>query len=172
MLKRPNYFSILVNQETDKKRRLQGEKGRLEASTKSWRFPAKIFKISPSDYQPINAVQKDLYSSAHTKIGDICAASGLIVVIFVQDWDKPQHIPDPDATKPDDWDDEIDGEWEPPQIDNPEYKGEWKPKQIKNPNYKGVWVHPEIDNPEYSPDDKLYKFDDIGALGFDLWQVG
>ena len=39
-----------------------------------------------------------------------------------QDWDKPQHIPDPDAKKPDDWDDEIDGEWEPPQIDNPDYK--------------------------------------------------
>ena len=42
--------------------------------------------------------------------------------IVVQDWDKPQHIPDPDAKKPDDWDDEIDGEWEPPMIDNPDYK--------------------------------------------------
>ena len=40
----------------------------------------------------------------------------------MQDWDKPQHIPDPDAKKPDDWDDEIDGEWEPPMIDNPDYK--------------------------------------------------
>ena len=30
----------------------------------------------------------------------------------------------------------MDGEWEPPQIDNPEYKGEWKPKQIDNPAYK------------------------------------
>lgn len=39
----------------------------------------------------------------------------------------------------------ADGEWEPPQIDNPDYKGEWKPKQIDNPNYKGVWKHPEID---------------------------
>ena len=43
-------------------------------------------------------------------------------VIFLKDWDKPQHIPDPDAKKPDDWDDEIDGEWEPPMIDNPDYK--------------------------------------------------
>jgi len=41
---------------------------------------------------------------------------------ILQDWDKPQNIPDPDAKKPDDWDDEIDGEWEPPMIDNPEYK--------------------------------------------------
>ena len=41
---------------------------------------------------------------------------------ILQDWDRPQNIPDPDAKKPDDWDDEIDGEWEPPMIDNPEYK--------------------------------------------------
>lgn len=54
----------------------------------------------------------------------------------MKDWDKPEHIPDPDAVKPEDWDDEMDGEWEPPQIDNPEYKGEWKPKQIDNPAYK------------------------------------
>ena len=73
--------------------------------------------------------------------------------------------------KPEDWDDEMDGEWEPPMIDNPAYKGEWKPKQIKNPNYKGKWVHPEIDNPEYAPDDDLYLIKDLGAIGFDLWQV-
>lgn len=49
--------------------------------------------------------------------------------------------------------------------------GEWKPKQIDNPNYKGPWIHPEIDNPEYIPDDKLYKYDEVCAVGFDLWQV-
>lgn len=87
------------------------------------------------------------------------------------DWDKAEHIADPDAKKPDDWDDEMDGEWEPPMIDNPEYKGEWKPKQIDNPAYKGKWIHPEIDNPDYEADDKLYKYTDIGAIGFDLWQV-
>jgi calreticulin len=65
----------------------------------------------------------------------------------------------------------MDGEWEPPQINNPKYKGEWKPRQIKNPNYKGVWVHPEIDNPEYVADSHLYRFPDMGVVGFDLWQV-
>ncbi|XP_076879419.1 uncharacterized protein LOC143527923 [Brachyhypopomus gauderio] len=88
-----------------------------------------------------------------------------------EDWDKPENIPDPDAKKPDDWDEEMDGEWEPPMIPNPEYKGEWKPKQIDNPNYKGKWVHPEIDNPEYSADDSVYKYDNIGVIGLDLWQV-
>ena len=50
-------------------------------------------------------------------------------------------------------------------------QGEWKPKQVDNPNYKGSWVHPEIDNPEYSADASIYKFDNIGVLGLDLWQV-
>lgn len=88
-----------------------------------------------------------------------------------EDWDKPEFISDPDAKKPDDWDEEMDGEWAPPKINNPEYKGEWKPKKIPNPNYKGPWIHPEIDNPDYSPDDFLYRYKDIGAVGFDLWQV-
>ncbi|KAI2667984.1 Calreticulin [Labeo rohita] len=88
-----------------------------------------------------------------------------------EDWDKPENVPDPDAKKPDDWDEDMDGEWEPAMIPNPEYKGEWKPKQIDNPNYKGAWVHPEIDNPEYNPDAEIYKFDNIGVIGLDLWQV-
>merc|ERR1711884_292183 len=94
----------------------------------------------------------------------------------------PKMIKDPEASKPEDWDDrakledwddEMDGEWEPPMIDNPEYKGEWKPRQIDNPEYKGNWVHPEIDNPEYDAEEckKLGKYDEICKFGFDLWQV-
>lgn len=65
----------------------------------------------------------------------------------------------------------MDGEWEPPQIENPEYKGEWTPKQIDNPAYKGVWKHPEIDNPEYRPDNELYLQKEVCTIGLDLWQV-
>ena len=72
-----------------------------------------------------------------------------------------------------DWDDAMDGEWEPPMIENPEYKGEWKPRQIANPAYKGKWVHPMIPNPEYSPDagKDFGKYNEICKIGFDLWQV-
>lgn len=65
----------------------------------------------------------------------------------------------------------MDGEWEPPAIDNPEYKGEWSAKQIDNPAYKGQWEHPEIDNPEYTPDTEIYAQEEICTLGLDLWQV-
>jgi calreticulin len=88
------------------------------------------------------------------------------------DWDdKPEFIPDPAATKPEDWDDDLDGEWEPAKVRNPEYQGAWRPKRIDNPNYKGAWVHPLIPNPEYAPDPNLGVYANIGAVGFDLWQV-
>lgn len=88
------------------------------------------------------------------------------------DWDnEPQFIPDPDASKPEDWDDEEDGEWEAPQIPNPSYKGEWTPRMIDNPDYKGEWKARMIDNPDYSPDDSLYKYEDINWIGIEIWQV-
>merc|ERR1711948_83669 len=87
------------------------------------------------------------------------------------DWVDEKRIVDPEAKKPDDWDDEEDGEWEAPMKDNPAYKGEWNVKRISNPAYKGFWEAKKIANPEYEDDDKLYKYDDFGFIGFDLWQV-
>merc|ERR1711972_1016176 len=36
---------------------------------------------------------------------------------------------------------------------------------------KGFWEAKKIANPEYEDDDQLYKYDDFGFLGFDVWQV-
>merc|ERR1712051_1135705 len=58
-----------------------------------------------------------------------------------------------------------------PMKDNPAYKGEWNVKRISNPAYKGIWAAKKIANPEYKDDDTLYKYDDFGFIGFDLWQV-
>merc|ERR1712003_225980 len=90
-----------------------------------------------------------------------------------EDWEvlKPKEIADPADTKPDDWDDEEDGEWEAPMKDNPEYKGDWYVKRISNPAYKGIWEAKKIANPEYEDDNTVYKYADFGFLGFDLWQV-
>merc|ERR1712084_130212 len=87
------------------------------------------------------------------------------------DWVEEKRIVDADAKKPDDWDDEEDGEWEAPMKDNEAYKGDWYGKRISNPAYKGIWEAKKIANPEYVDDDAVYKFDDFGFLGFDLWQV-
>ncbi|KAG2618233.1 hypothetical protein PVAP13_3NG258256 [Panicum virgatum] len=85
--------------------------------------------------------------------------------------DIPKEIPDPDAKKPEDWDDEEDGEWTAPTIPNPEYKGPWKQKKIKNPNYQGKWKAPMIDNPDFKDDPYIYAFDSLKYIGIELWQV-
>jgi len=88
-----------------------------------------------------------------------------------EDWDflPPQKIKDPEAKKPEDWDDraKIDDpedskpeDWDQPEhIADPdatkpedwddEMDGEWEPPMIDNPDYKGEWKPRQIDNPEY-----------------------
>lgn len=51
-------------------------------------------------------------------------------------------------------DEEMDGEWEAPQIPNPACEtapgcGAWKRPMINNPQYKGKWKAPLVDNPNY-----------------------
>ncbi|XP_020953285.1 calreticulin-like [Sus scrofa] len=84
---------------------------------------------------------------------------------------KTEFIPDPNAKKPEDWNEAMDGEWEGPLIPNLKYKGQWKPQIIDNPNYQGEWIHPEIDNPKYKPDPTICHYYNISVLGLDLWQV-
>ena len=47
---------------------------------------------------------------------------------------NPRLIPDPDDEKPDEWDDESDGVWEPAELENPAFN--WTPRLIPNPDYK------------------------------------
>jgi len=150
-------YTLILNADNTYEVRIDGKKeesGELEAD---WDFLAPKKIKDPAATKPEDWVD-------NAKMDDPEDAKP-------EDWEKPELIADKDAKKPEDWDDEEDGEWEPPMINNPEYKGEWKPKQIDNPAYKGEWVHPEIDNPEYAPDASLYKFDDIGHVGFEIWQV-
>jgi len=69
-----------------------------------------------------------------------------------EDWDERATIPDPDDNKPEDWD-------KPEHIPDPdatkpddwddEMDGEWEPPQIDNPEFKGEWKPKQIDNPSY-----------------------
>ncbi|KAF9146150.1 hypothetical protein BG015_011693 [Linnemannia schmuckeri] len=81
----------------------------------------------------------------------------------------PRYIPDPEATQPEDWDAESDGDWEAPDIQNPEFE-EFVPRFIPNPAYKGEWKASEIPNPEFKEDADLAHYK-IGGAGLDLWQV-
>jgi len=92
--------------------------------------------------------------------------------------------------KPDDWNNEEDGKWEAPLIENPVcqtigcgewkrrlmknplYKGKWAPRKIKNPEYKGPWSAKRILNPNYYEEkNPLGNLPNIGAIAFDLWTM-
>merc|ERR1711998_541196 len=62
-----------------------------------------------------------------------------------------------EASKPEDWDDEDDGEWKAKKIDNPDYKGEWE--------------HPMIDNPDFVDDPLVYSYESFAVAAFEIWQV-
>ncbi|XP_055385220.1 calreticulin [Condylostylus longicornis] len=69
-----------------------------------------------------------------------------------EDWDERATIPDPDDKKPEDWDkpEHIpDPEAVKPEDWDDEMDGEWEPAMIDNPEYKGEWTPKQIDNPNY-----------------------
>jgi len=70
-----------------------------------------------------------------------------------EDWDDRKMIPDPTDKKPEGWDDtpaEIaDPSAKKPEDWDDELDGEWEPPMIDNPEYKGEWQPKMIDNPAY-----------------------
>jgi len=69
-----------------------------------------------------------------------------------EDWDDRATIPDPEDEKPEDWEKPehiADPEATKPEDWDDEMDGEWEPPMIDNPEYKGEWKPKEIDNPAY-----------------------
>lgn len=88
-----------------------------------------------------------------------------------EDWDflPPKKIKDPNAKKPEDWDDRAtipdENDKKPEDWDKPEHipdpdatkpedwddemDGEWEPPMVDNPDFKGEWQPKQLDNPNY-----------------------
>ncbi|XP_020584318.1 calreticulin-like [Phalaenopsis equestris] len=70
-----------------------------------------------------------------------------------EDWDDKEYVPDPEDTKPEGYDDipkEIaDADAKKPEDWDDEEDGEWTPPTIPNPEYKGPWTQKKIKNPNY-----------------------
>jgi len=69
-----------------------------------------------------------------------------------EDWDEREYIDDADDTKPADWDKPehiADPDAKKPEDWDDEMDGEWEPPMIDNPEYKGEWKAKQIKNPEY-----------------------
>merc|ERR1719326_1497979 len=147
-------YTLVVNSDNsyevflDKKSK---SKGQLHDD---WAFPQKTVD-DPSDSKPKDWVDEAKIDDPEDK--------------QPADWATEAKISDPDASKPEGWDDDEDGEWEAPVIDNPAYKGAWFAKRIDNPAYKGVWKAKQVPNPDFIED--VYPQEDIAAVGFELWTV-
>ncbi|XP_055849585.1 calreticulin [Episyrphus balteatus] len=69
-----------------------------------------------------------------------------------EDWDDKPTIPDPSDEKPEDWDkpEHIpDPDATKPEDWDDEMDGEWEPPMVDNPEYKGEWQPKQLDNPAY-----------------------
>ncbi|XP_006877172.1 PREDICTED: calreticulin-3 [Chrysochloris asiatica] len=82
-----------------------------------------------------------------------------------QDWEK--HFLDAGASKPSDWNSELDGDWSGPMLQKPPYQDSLKPDGID----KDVWLHQKMKSTNYLSEYDLSEFENIGAIGLELWQV-
>ncbi|KAK8545958.1 hypothetical protein V6N12_026765 [Hibiscus sabdariffa] len=89
-----------------------------------------------------------------------------------QDWDDKEYIPDPEDKKPEGYDDipkevadpdakKVNGKnyVHQPEDWDEEEDGEWTAPTIPNPEYKGPWVQKKIKNPNYKGKWKAPKID-------------
>jgi len=100
-----------------------------------------------------------------------------------EDWDDRAKIEDPNDEKPEDWDKEpefiSDPDAKKPEDWDDDMDGEWEPPQVPNPEYKGTWRPKLIDNPDYQGvwihpeiDNPDYKYDPEVYLFEDSSAVG
>lgn len=101
--------------------------------------------------------------------------------------DEEAKIPDPNASKPDAWDDSEDGVWTAPMITNPKcttgscgkwiqstmknpkYKGPWRRPKKLNPLYKGVWMPRKVPNPFYFEVETPINVSSMSGIAVEVW---
>lgn len=99
-----------------------------------------------------------------------------------EDWDDNEYIDDPEDKKPEDWEkpEHIpDPEAKQPEDWDEEMDGAWEPPMIDNPEYKGEWKPKKVKNPNYKGkwihpeiDNPEYQPDDELYLSEDVGAVG
>ncbi|XP_012519035.1 PREDICTED: calreticulin-3 [Propithecus coquereli] len=85
--------------------------------------------------------------------------------IRCKDWEK--HFLDASASKPSDWNAELDGDWQAAMLQKPPYHDGLKPEGID----KDIWLHQKMKSTNYLTQYDLSEFENIGAIGLELWQV-
>lgn len=78
-----------------------------------------------------------------------------------KDWEK--HFLDAGASKPSDWNAELDGDW----LQKPPYQDGLRAEGME----QDVWLHQKMGHSSCLTQYDLTEFENIGAIGLDLWQV-
>uniref|UniRef100_A0A8C2YK98 Calreticulin-3 n=1 Tax=Chinchilla lanigera TaxID=34839 RepID=A0A8C2YK98_CHILA len=88
-----------------------------------------------------------------------------------ESWDSPgdweKHFLDAGTGKPGDWNSELDGDWPGPMLQKPPYQDGLKPEGID----QDIWLHEKMRSTSYLTQYDLSEFENIGAIGLELWQV-
>ncbi|XP_032129010.1 calreticulin-3, partial [Sapajus apella] len=82
-----------------------------------------------------------------------------------QDWEK--HFLDASASRQSDWNGELDGDWQTAMLQKPPRQDGLKPQGID----RDIWLHHKMKNTNYLTQYDLSEFENIGAIGLELWQV-
>ncbi|XP_048198661.1 calreticulin-3 isoform X2 [Perognathus longimembris pacificus] len=83
--------------------------------------------------------------------------------IRCKDWEK--HFLDTSA--PSDWNSELDGDWQAAMLQKPPYQDGLRAEGID----QDVWLHQKMQSASYLLQHDLSEFENIGAIGLELWQV-
>ena len=193
---RTHLYTLVIKQNNDFEMYIDkrlGKKGNLLTHMKPPVNPSPTMD-DPTDSKPTDWVEEDkMDDPSATKPEDWDEDARKMVenakAVMPKGWsiDGPEQIPDPTAVKPSGWDDEEDGVWEAPLVENPAcdvgcgewkrpmmlnpaYKGKWKAPKVPNPAYRGLWTPRQIPNPHYFEDkNPASSLAPMAALAVEVW---
>ncbi|XP_004647432.1 calreticulin-3 [Octodon degus] len=115
----------------------------------------------------LGSIENDWHLASLRKTEQAATAPGLDPgkAGTAQDWEK--HFLDAGASKPSDWNSELDGDWPGPMLQKPPYQDGLKPEGID----QDIWLHEKMRSTRYLTHYDLSEFENIGAIGLELWQV-
>lgn len=160
-------YTLILKKNQDFEIRINGEvakAGNLIQKPKLMKPPLNPPKeiVDKDDFKPIDWDDRKFIPDPEQaeKPDDYDIKHGLSLIpdpnaVKPADWndDEPEFVEDPSAHKPEEWDDDEDGIWLAPEIPNPKCSsgcGTWEAPLIINPTYVGPWIQPVIPNPNYN----------------------
>nr|XP_021524536.1 calreticulin-3 [Aotus nancymaae] len=125
-------------------------------------------KVFPADIDQKNLNEKSQY---YIMFGpDICGFDVKkvhVILHFKNQYHENKKLIRCKVSALSDWNGELDGDWQAAMLHKPPCQDGLKPKGID----RDIWLHHKMKNTNYLTQYDLSEFEDIGAIGLELWQV-